>query len=87
MNWHLKLILGAAALVVGGGDMAFAPEGYRAVSPGVVLLLGVLLLLTGWADRQSERQRSREDQHRRQSEKPKPREGEEAKLQRPDEPM
>ena len=55
MNWLLKSILGATALAIGGGDLTFAPDGYEAVSPGVVLFLGVLLLLTGWGDRQTDR--------------------------------
>jgi hypothetical protein len=82
MEWQAKLIFGTAAIAIGGGDLTFSPDGYEAVSPGVVLFLGVLLLVTGWGDRQTERQRWREDWQRAQ-EDPKPRGGGEAKPKAP----
>jgi len=50
-NWPIKVMLGGGALLVGLGDMTFGTF----VSPGVLALVGVMLVVEGLGQRPTDR--------------------------------
>lgn len=58
-QWPIKVILGVSGFLIGAADLTL---GSQAVSPGVLMFVGGLFALNGWAERGQERRGEKQRQ-------------------------